>query len=189
MASTMKVDSPEAMRALAHPLRVRILYQLELDRHGRAADLARTLGEPANSISFHLRTLAKAGLIVEAPELARDKRDRVWRNAADNYELAGGTPGIESMKAGYADWFRRVLDADETPESADEPRRHVRIAAHVPLTQEETTAMLAEMDDVVSRWAARALEAYRADRSDPSRTLYDVAVALGPSDTPPGTAP
>ena len=45
----------------------------------RAADLAHDLGIPANQASFHLRQLAKYGLVEEAPELARDRRDRVWR--------------------------------------------------------------------------------------------------------------
>ena len=34
---------------------------------------------PANQASFHLRQLAKYGLIEEDPDAARDKRDRVWR--------------------------------------------------------------------------------------------------------------
>ena len=45
----------------------------------RAADVARELDIPANQASFHLRQLAKYGLVEEAPEEARDKRDRVWR--------------------------------------------------------------------------------------------------------------
>ena len=48
----------------------------------RAADVARELGIPANQASFHLRQLAKYGLVEEAPEEARDKRDRVWRATA-----------------------------------------------------------------------------------------------------------
>src|SRR5689334_9036883 len=109
MATSMQVNTPEALRALAHPLRQKILYRLELDGHGRAADLAQALDEAANSISFHLRTLARAGLVVEAPELARDKRDRVWRNAADTYDVAPGTPGMEALTKGYVDWLRAAV--------------------------------------------------------------------------------
>ena len=45
----------------------------------RAADIARSLEIPANQASFHLRQLAKYGLVEEAPDAARDRRDRVWR--------------------------------------------------------------------------------------------------------------
>ena len=73
------LHDPQVLRAIAHPVRNRILA--ELDAHGslRAADLARDLDIPANQASFHLRQLAKYGLIVEDPDAARDKRDRVWR--------------------------------------------------------------------------------------------------------------
>lgn len=72
------VTDPAMLRALAHPLRQRIMWELAARDHLRAADLAKITGEPANSLSFHLRSLAKAGLIEEKPEEARDSRDRVW---------------------------------------------------------------------------------------------------------------
>src|SRR5699024_11975455 len=46
------------------------------------------LGVPANSVSYHLRILAKGGAIVEAPEAARDKRDRVWKLAQLSFDTA-----------------------------------------------------------------------------------------------------
>lgn len=55
------------MRALAHPLRLRILEEM-WDEGGplRAADLAARLSEPANSVSYHLRRLRDAGYVVVA---------------------------------------------------------------------------------------------------------------------------
>ena len=66
------------LKAYTHPLRRKILRLLARRHHMRAADIAAELEVAANSVSFHLRTLADAGLIVEAPEHARDRRDRVW---------------------------------------------------------------------------------------------------------------
>src|SRR5215217_3197609 len=74
-----KVDDPRILRAIAHPMRNRILGELSAAGHLRAADVADVLGIPANQASFHLRQLAKYGLVEPAPELARDGRDRVWR--------------------------------------------------------------------------------------------------------------
>lgn len=71
--------STEVLKALANPLRREVWNQVTRMRFVRAVDLAATLDLPANTLSFHLRTLAKAGLIEEAPERARDKRDRVWK--------------------------------------------------------------------------------------------------------------
>ena len=56
------------LRAIAHPVRARILDELGATGPMRAADIARALGIPANQASFHLRQLAKYGLAVEAPE-------------------------------------------------------------------------------------------------------------------------
>lgn len=67
------------LKAMANPLRRRIFATLAAMDFARAADLSERLDVPANSLSFHLRVLAEAGLIEDAPELARDRRDRVWR--------------------------------------------------------------------------------------------------------------
>lgn len=74
------------LKAYSHPLRRRILRLISRHEFLRAADIATELDVPANSASFHLRALAEAGLIEEAPDKARDRRDRVWtgRNGALN---------------------------------------------------------------------------------------------------------
>lgn len=100
------VSTPEALRAFAHPLRQRLIHELSILKHARAADLAEVLDEPANAISFHLRALARAGLITEAPEHARDRRDRVWKPVAESYALdrkvPGGPPPSTRCCSGYA---------------------------------------------------------------------------------------
>lgn len=78
----------DMLRALAHPLRMQLLQRLGGRGAARAADLAADLGIPANSVSYHLRILAKGGAIVEAPDAARDKRDRVWKLTRLSYDTA-----------------------------------------------------------------------------------------------------
>lgn len=73
------------LKAIANPLRRKILNTLSAMGSARAADLAQALNVPANKVSFHLRELAKAEMIIEVPEQARDKRDRVWATAAEGY--------------------------------------------------------------------------------------------------------
>lgn len=74
------------MRAMAHPVRLDIMERVGRRGTARAADLAADLGIPANSISYHLRILARGGVITEAPEAARDRRDRVWKLAQNSFE-------------------------------------------------------------------------------------------------------
>ena len=78
-AELPKLSDPRMLRGIAHPMRNRILEEMSAGGPMRAADVAERLGIPANQASFHLRQLAKYGLVEEAPELARDGRDRVWR--------------------------------------------------------------------------------------------------------------
>ena len=56
------------MWAMAHPLRLEILGLL-VEGPATASMLARRLGESSGSTSYHLRVLARAGAIVEDPEL------------------------------------------------------------------------------------------------------------------------
>src|SRR6186997_1941140 len=107
-----ELHDPRVLRAIAHPVRNRILT--ELDAHGplRAADVAQLLGIPANQASFHLRQLAKFGLVEEDPSAGRDKRDRVWRlTEAGGFDVSLGeiekTPGGKAASA----VFRRTMAA------------------------------------------------------------------------------
>ncbi|GAB2452857.1 ArsR/SmtB family transcription factor [Xylanimonas ulmi] len=179
MADTMRVTTPEALRALAHPLRVKILLQLERDGHGRASDVAKALGEPPNSVSFHLRTLARAGLVVEAPELARDRRDRVWRNAAESYAVSPGTPGMELLTRGYASWFRRALTI--TPSEDGRPLT-IRVAQSA-LSATQARELASQLQEVVDRWA-REETTTGGDDGEPLE-IYNVVVAVGPTDLAP----
>lgn len=80
---TRHLDDPRAMRALAHPLRLRALGQLRHDGPATASMLAERMGEAPALLSYHLRQLADHGFIEEAPELARDGREHWWRAAAE----------------------------------------------------------------------------------------------------------
>ncbi|WOF23209.1 helix-turn-helix domain-containing protein [Microbacterium betulae] len=108
------------LKAKAHPVRLQLEHALGRRGFARAADLAADLGLPANQISFHLRVLADAGLIEEAPEHARDRRDRVWRPARMAWQLGSPEHPVEDEHLGGAllhaivgehqDLVRRVVE-------------------------------------------------------------------------------
>ncbi|MEJ3404845.1 helix-turn-helix domain-containing protein [Rathayibacter sp. YIM 133350] len=78
---SITVNDPTSMRALAHPLRLKLLGILRVEGPRSVGQLADAVDEAPGSISYHLGTLAKSGFVVEAPELARDGRERWWRAA------------------------------------------------------------------------------------------------------------
>jgi DNA-binding transcriptional ArsR family regulator len=71
-----------ALAAMANPFRSRILDALAVDGPSTASALAQRTGQAVGSASHHLKVLAETGLVVEAPELARDRRERWWRLVA-----------------------------------------------------------------------------------------------------------
>lgn len=77
-------DVPELrldqLKALTHPLRVRLLKELRTNGPATASLLGRRLGESSGATSYHLRQLERHGFVEEAPE-AGDGRDRWWRPA------------------------------------------------------------------------------------------------------------
>ena len=78
--SRYDVTDVEALRALTHPLRARLLGELRLNGAATASQLGRRLGESSGATSYHLRQLARFGFIHEGPEQA-SRRERVWEAA------------------------------------------------------------------------------------------------------------
>ncbi|QIQ04106.1 ArsR/SmtB family transcription factor [Streptomyces liangshanensis] len=66
-----------ALKALTHPLRIRLLGLLRQDGPATASELAVTTGESSASTSYHLRVLAKYDFVAEAAH--RDGRERRWQ--------------------------------------------------------------------------------------------------------------
>ncbi|GAA3539553.1 helix-turn-helix domain-containing protein [Nonomuraea rosea] len=85
-----------AMRAFAHPVRL-ALHEL-LMRAGSltAAEAAREVGVSQALASYHLRQLAKYGLVTQAEP--RDERERPWK-ATESRQDWGDTAGPESTAA------------------------------------------------------------------------------------------
>jgi DNA-binding transcriptional ArsR family regulator len=76
--------TPAQMRAMVHPLRMRIIDALRNDGPSTASRLAAQLGESSGATSYHLRVLAKAGVIEEDPDRG-DGRERWWRRVQPLY--------------------------------------------------------------------------------------------------------
>jgi DNA-binding transcriptional ArsR family regulator len=76
-----------ALRALAHPLRVRIYDILSQYGPQTASSLAEKLGESSGSTSYHLRALAKHDLIRECSDKGTG-RERWWERPVGGVTFA-----------------------------------------------------------------------------------------------------
>lgn len=72
-----RLDDPEALEALAHPVRLNLLGYLMSEGPATASACARAVGDSPSNSSYHLRVLAKHGLV--EPVESGDGRERPWR--------------------------------------------------------------------------------------------------------------
>jgi len=121
-----RLTDPRALRAYAHPVRMKLVGLLRTEGPLTATRAAELLGESSGTCSFHLRQLAKYGLVEEAGGgIGREKPWRAtttstaWDATADTPELAAATGLLNTVIAeGYFEQLMRWLEArpDEPPE-------------------------------------------------------------------------
>ncbi len=83
---TVQLTNPRALRALAHPIRLELISLLRRGGPLTATQAGEQIGESPSSCSFHLRQLAKYGLVEEAG--GGHGRERPWRATAISTEWA-----------------------------------------------------------------------------------------------------
>ena len=171
------------LRALAHPVRNRILDEIEALGAVRAADVARELGIPANQASFHLRQLAKYGLVEQAPEQARDRRDRVWRassrsamtvNLTELEGAPGGKAAVRVFRDNKQAWGHHVVDRAFATDHPPGSGVFTTSDHALKLTDEEAHQLRGELDDLIDSWAERTRG------RDPERRTYLVFQLVQP---------
>lgn len=95
-----RVSDPRALRALAHPLRLALLDHLMAFGEQTAAQCAEAVGSTASNCSYHLRSLARVGLV--EPGASSDGRERPWRSVATGLEFGPEPDSASPAAAGAA---------------------------------------------------------------------------------------
>ena len=120
-----EVSDGAVLAAMAHPLRVALLYQLNALGSRTASQCAQALGETPANCSYHLRQLAKVGLV--ARDEAGNGRERPWRSVYTGLDLrpAIDDPDPEVVTAARA--TRASLANVEIEEHARLARQYLRL--------------------------------------------------------------
>jgi DNA-binding transcriptional ArsR family regulator len=128
MASEVRRSVADAgeLAALAHPLRLDLINHLMAVGGATASECARAVGDTPSNCSYHLRVLARAGLVAAGE--SGDGRERPWRATVTGF-------GTDQDRA--------------------EPERAAALAA-VALQRDQRLAReyLARRDEVDPRWRA-----------------------------------
>jgi predicted ArsR family transcriptional regulator len=146
-----RLTDPRALRAYAHPVRMRLMGLLRTEGPLTATRAADLLGESSGTCSFHLRQLAKYGLVEEAEGgTGREKPWRAtttstaWDTTGDSTpEMAAATSLLSTVVAEqYFEQLARWLEA-----SPGEPAEWQRAAMLGDRLLYVTPAELEELRD------------------------------------------
>lgn len=95
-----EIADARTLRALAHPVRIALIETLTLYGAMTATDAGERIGESPTTCSFHLRQLAKYGLVEEA---GRGKgRARPWRMTSIGMRISSTGQDLEAELAAGA---------------------------------------------------------------------------------------
>jgi DNA-binding transcriptional ArsR family regulator len=158
-----EITDPQAMRALAHPVRLAILTHLQ--RHGpaTATQLSPEVGATPSVTSWHLRHLAGFGLVADW-QGGTDKRQRWWQATARGFRFEA--PPDEEGQAAYrllTAELRRTSEAqmhrwfDEVEPRLDASWLALSGAAStsVPLTRDELEEVERTIDELLGAFVRR----------------------------------
>jgi DNA-binding transcriptional ArsR family regulator len=165
--AVVQLTDPRALRAVAHPTRLKLLGELRRVGPLTATQAGGRIGESPAGCSFHLRQLAKYGLVEEAG--GGRGRARPWRATAMGHEWSSRGPGGEPDEASdmltrvvVERWFEESLAwidrrSEESEEWAEAALAEDRLLYVTPAEFEE-----------LSRRVGELVEPYMRRVSDPS---------------------
>ncbi|MET0416694.1 MAG: helix-turn-helix domain-containing protein [Actinoplanes sp.] len=183
----------DTIRALAHPLRLKLHELIGREGAMTAARAARELGVSQALASHHLRQLARYGLVEQASP--GDNRERPWRVTSTSYTWEGAAADpdaglaadlLEQMHAQralahLADWQQR------RPDAAPVWRDNTGLGRNLLyLTADEMAALRQALDDLITPLVARRVAVDATTRPDDALPV-DLTIICAPlAPTPSG---
>jgi predicted ArsR family transcriptional regulator len=186
----VQLTDPRALRAVAHPTRLKLIALLRRLGPLTATQAGERIGESPSGCSFHLRSLAKWGLVEEAG--GGRGRERPWQATAIGTEWAARGPSEEVDEAG--DLLTRVVVEgwfDEALHWVDRRQEEPHEWANAAIADDRMIAVTpAELEDI-DRQVAEILQPYmdrvahRDTHPDGARNVIFVQLGFPFADEPP----
>lgn len=185
----LDIDDPAILRALGHPVRMRVLMEIGRDRLLTATEVAHLTGLTPSAASHHLRHLEKYGLI-ERVETDGDQRTRPWRrthavlnmNSRPDTDGAAGGEGAAAAMAMTVRAQLGVMAEDlirDLSSAAPEDQRAQLSTSTLTLSTTQYAELRAELMALAERWVQHSRSTER-DQGDGRRVR--MALGLAPLD-------
>lgn len=180
---SVSLDDPVALRAYAHPLRMALVGLLRREGPMTATRAAARLGDNVPNCSFHLRQLAKYGLVERAE--GADAREKPWRATAlfttwgrnsEDPQVRAAVDHLDSMVLGrYFEHAQRWLaESGSLPAPWRQATGPGDTVLHV--TAQELDRLKEEMDELLARYQTRLTDP--SLRPKDSRPVLMIQIAL-----------
>lgn len=192
-AKIVDIDDPRLVKALAHPIRMKILNILD-ERTATPKELAEVLGLPLENVSYHVRTLKDFGFIkLEKTRQVRGAVEHHYRIAARpriGDKLWSETPRVvqEALVDAHLDLIVGLIGQAALQGGFDLPQ--AQIARHSLVLDEEglaeASAALGEIYDRLEAISDKARK--RAKDGETTRISTAVFMFETPKQMPPEQA-
>lgn len=186
-----EVTDPTALRALAHPVRLRLLGLVREHRPVTAARLARLVDESTASVSYHLSVLERHGFIERDPAPGETRRHKPWRTTFDSLRITGrgtgqdlGLPPLQTPEGALLSTLLAHTRAQQDAYVSGDASLTAHwqdvgafVLTRLVLTEEEVDRMSEEVSAVLDRYRGHEGDAPAPDRSRVSVSFVAVPVA------------
>jgi predicted transcriptional regulator len=198
-AGTVRLSDPRALRAYAHPIRLALMALLRREGPKTATQAAQVLDESVPSCSFHLRQLAKYGLVEQAG--GGRGREKPWRATAmfTDWDAAGlddpaAADAAQALDLALAKQYfelaaRWVRARPSEPAVWQEAAQSGDIMLH--LTAGELQDLAGRMQDLLQPYIGRSTDSASRPAGTRPVVLVHLAIpvpAAGESGDPPRSA-
>jgi DNA-binding transcriptional ArsR family regulator len=191
-----EITDPQAMRALAHPVRLAALSWLQKNGPATATQLSEHVGASPSVTSWHLRHLANFGLVVDGPPPSgTDRRQRWWSAVSHGfrYDMPDTPEGTEAGRLLRAEMMKQSLEAvrqwlTETEPGLDAEWNRVAGSANtrLVLTREEAEEIEAAIEQLLAPYVQRRDE---GDTPPGARSVRHLRMSLPEAISDPGSHP
>lgn len=159
-----QVTDPVTLRAVAHPMRLKLIGMVGINGTLTASQAAKELDSTPAVTAYHLRTLAKYGFVEDAGSASA--RERPWRltERAVSFSWSGKDPAGQAMtRVAYAEWLEHVYHYEEHRQDYPQAVRDASSATERVLfaTPDEVAELTRKIHDLLEPFEARMDPAQR----------------------------
>ena len=195
-SGSQRVLDVDALRGLAHPLRIQLLEILGSLGPHTASGLAAATGESSGATSYHLRQLERHGFIEEVPDRG-SARERWWGPRPGGFtvttsSIAASSPALREAASLVSREFLQAHTRhlmDYVVRSASDPEGTWYEASTVTTVNLRVTEDdLAEISAELAEVAERIIERYRDGRDRPEAQPVQMSLNAFPLSLPEETS-